>query len=314
MNNINKNLIKILDINTLVISGGGMKGFLFLGAVKLLYELNIIKKFKYFYGTSIGGFVCLCIVLGWEIDEILKFSINFPLDSIIDYNIDSLIENFALVPKINFETIIKKIITYKGFNENITFRELYLHTLKEINFMTFSIKNNESKILNHLNTPDLTIWEGLYMTASLPILIPPYIYNNDIYIDGGIIDNFPIDKIKIENKTKVIGICINPYIPIWSNIEQNINNKDIINYSLELIKICFSLPKKYINTNYIKLNNIDINDMFNFKMNSNSKEKLINIGYNQCLEQITPLLQQIFNEQINLNKSIKYKFSKYNEI
>lgn len=307
----NKDLIKILDINTLVVSGGGMKGFLFIGAIKLLFELDIIKKIKYFYGTSIGGFVILCVVLGWNIDETLKFTINFPIDLMIDFDIDAFIENYGLIPKINFETFIKKIITYKGFNENITFSELYASTSKEINFISYSLKNNDSIVINHINTPDIMVWEGLYMTASLPILIPPYIYNNDIFIDGGIIDNFPIDRVQVNNRSKILGICANSYIPEWHNLEKSILDKDFINYSLELIKIFFTRPKIYLTNNYIKLNNNDLNE-FNFKMNSNSKEKLINIGYLQSKIQIDTILENMFNEQIKSNN--KYKFSTYNEI
>ena len=311
-----KNLIKIIDINTLVISGGGMKGYLFLGAVKLLFELDIIKKIKYFYGTSIGGFVILFIILGWNIDETLKFSIKFPIDLMIEFDIDSFIENYGLIPKINFETFIKKIITYKGFNENITFSELYSITSKELNFISYSLKTNEALVANHINTPNLMIWEGLYMTASLPILIPPYIHDNNIFIDGGIIDNFPIDRVKIENRSKIFGICASPYTPKWSNFEKNIMNKKIINYSLELIKIFFTRAKEYSTNNYIKLDNNNMNE-FDFIMNSSSKEKLINYGYEQSLEQINSIIENIFKEQIksnNIYSSTKYKSSKYNEI
>lgn len=61
---MDKNLIKLLNIDTLVILGGGMKGFLFTGAIKLLSELNILNKIKYYYGTSFGGIIVSCLILG----------------------------------------------------------------------------------------------------------------------------------------------------------------------------------------------------------------------------------------------------------
>lgn len=94
-----KDLVKIIDINSLVISGGGMNGYLFIGVLKLLSELNIINKIKYYYGTSIGGFLIVFLNLGWTIDEILKFTINFPIDSVIEMNINSFLNNFGLIPK-----------------------------------------------------------------------------------------------------------------------------------------------------------------------------------------------------------------------
>lgn len=317
------NLIKIIDINTLVISGGSIKGYLFIGTIKLLFELDIIKKIKYFYGTSFGGILLTCLNLGWNIDEILKFSVNFPIDCIIDCDIDNFINNYGLVPQTNYETIFKQIITYKNFNENITFKELYDQTHKELNLITYSLKDNATVILNHETMPDLMIWQGLYMTAALPVLIPPFEYKNNLYIDGGISENFPIERVKPENKYKTIGISTGRYKTNWNKLKENMINKDILNYleySLELIKILFTKPKLYDIHNCIRLNLIDDNSIFNsidFAIPTCEKQKIINHGYNQSLEQLFDVLNCIHKKQIDQYKSINQnicKFSKYNEI
>jgi len=106
MEKINKNtlnLIKITNINTLVISGGGVSGFLFIGVIKLLFELSIINNIKKYYGTSFGGILITCLNLGWTIDEILKFSINFPISCIIDFDINKFIDNNGLVSIDNYK-------------------------------------------------------------------------------------------------------------------------------------------------------------------------------------------------------------------
>ena len=101
--------IKIVDINTLVISGGAMMGFLLLGTIKLLNEYGILSRIKYYFGTSFGGILVTGLNLGWNLDDLFKFA-NFPLDIMIDLNIDNFIDNYGLIPKINFETLFKKII------------------------------------------------------------------------------------------------------------------------------------------------------------------------------------------------------------
>lgn len=309
-----KDLIKIIDINSLVISGGGMNGYLFLGVIKVLSELNIINKIKYYYGTSIGGFICICLNLGWTIDEILKFTINFPILSVVELNISSFLNNIGLIPKINYETVIKKMIMYKGFNENITFLELYNKTSKELNLITHSLKTNKCVIMNYINTPNIKVWEGLYATTSLPILFPPYINNdnNDIYIDGGIVDNFPINKIKLENKAKVIGICTTSYITNWDTFKNNVINKDIINYSLELIKIFFECQHICDINKCILINNKN-SDSLKINMDNKDKQKLVDIGYQQGKLQINKIIEHLFKEQIKNNYN-KLNFSKFNEI
>ena len=92
-------LIKIVDINTLVTGGGAMKGLLFIGVIKLLFEYQVIKKIKFFYGTSFGAILSTCLILGWNLDEILKIITKFPIDTIINYDLDYFIETYGLVPK-----------------------------------------------------------------------------------------------------------------------------------------------------------------------------------------------------------------------
>lgn len=312
-------LVKIVDINSLVISGGGTKGYLYLGAIKLLADYGILNRIKYYYGTSFGGLIVTALNLGWNLEETIKFSISFPLDCIIDYDIDNFIANYGLVPKINYETIFKKIIKFKGHNENITFKELYVKTSKELHLIAFSLKQNKSIDLNYETTPDLKIWEGLYMTSALPILIPPFEYNNDIYIDGGISENFAMNRVKLENKNKSIGICTGSYKPEWNIITKDLKNKDIIGclkYLMELFKIMFGKNDDFTCKNYITLffdKSTDSLESFNYSINQEDRYKFMQSGYDQSLLQFHDVINTIFKKQIN-NNIYKTSFTKYNEI
>ena len=46
----------------LVISGGGMSGFGFLGILKYLQDIEILYKPKNFLGTSMGSIICFFIM------------------------------------------------------------------------------------------------------------------------------------------------------------------------------------------------------------------------------------------------------------
>lgn len=313
------NLIKIIDINSLVISGGGTKGYLYLGAIKLLFEYGILDKIKYYYGTSFGGLIVTALNLGWNLEETIKFSTGFPLDCIIDYDIDNFITNYGLVPKINYETVFKKIIKFKGHDENITFKELHTKTSKELHLITYSLKQNKIIDLNYDTTPDLKIWEGLYMTSALPILIPPFEYNDDIYIDGGISENFAMNRVKLENINKSIGICTDSYKPNWNVILKDLKDKDIIKYLeylMELFKIMFGKNDEFPRKNYITLffdKSTDMIKTFNYSINQEDRYKFMQSGYDQSISQLHDVIDTIFNGQINDN-AYKKQFSKYNEI
>lgn len=309
---MDKKLIKLLNIDTLVISGGGMKGYLFIGAIKLLYELNILNKIKYYYGTSFGGIIVSCLILGWDFNEIIKFTTNFPINCLFKLDINNFLENYSLIPKENLEIILKKIITFKNYDENITFKQLFDLTNKELNLISYSLKDNKSVVLNHINYPDLKIWEGIYMTASLPILISYYEYNNDFFIDGGISENFAIDRVK-DRLLHTIGISIENSKINLENIKNLSHNKDIISYLkylFDLFNIIISRTKFLDINNTIKLNfDNEFNNInhFNFSLDSETRNKIIDCGYKQSINQINNIVNFLFKEQVKLNKS-KYFF------
>ena len=57
--------------NTLVLSGGGSKGIPMIGALQYLYDHDIIQEFDSFYGSSVGGILCVLIILGYTPRQII---------------------------------------------------------------------------------------------------------------------------------------------------------------------------------------------------------------------------------------------------
>ena len=303
------NLIKIIDINSLVICGGGTKGYLIFGILKLLYEKNILKKIKYFYGTSIGGVFITCLVMGWSINEIYNLIINFPLEKLINYNIKKFLDNNGLISKNKYETLLKKILKYKGFDENITLYDLFKISNLELNLFTYSIKYNKTKCLNYLNTPNLKVWEALFMTTSVPFLFPPYHYDNDLFIDGGILDNYPINWINIKNKNKFIGIYVKPDLLDYYYIFSIFNNKNIIAYMKYIINIFHILILKnnicLDNTFTLNYDSVKYKSHFlDFSLDIDFKKNMINDGYEQAIFQYNDIIEKLFISQVSNLKQI----------
>ena len=311
------NLIKILDINTLVIAGGAVKGYSFLGSLILLEKYGILKKIKYFYGTSIGAILSATVILDWNIDEIYRFTIKYPFENMLNINLNKIVNDYSLVDQKDYEILLKKMISYKNFDPNITLKELYDKTNKEINLITYNMSTCSEEILNYLTYPDLMLWEGLYMTSALPFLFNPYEYKTKTYIDGGIVNNFPIDNVRNENKFKTIGICIDGYIPELKTLQKYITEKNLSNFIAffsemfkiycnqnnkskddQLDKICF----KMFNTSGVNLD---------YPKEESLKVEMIENGYKDSVKQINSVLNHILKNQI---KESFIKTSKYNEV
>ena len=60
-------------IKNLVFSGGGAKGFAYIGVLKALEEFKLTKNIKKIIGVSIGSMFGTLLSLGFNSKELLKF-------------------------------------------------------------------------------------------------------------------------------------------------------------------------------------------------------------------------------------------------
>ena len=96
---------------------------------------------------------------------------------------------------------IKKWIVQAGFDENITFEEL--HEIKELKqngkdlyVVAYNMSCRSSKLFSHKHTPGVSIADAVRASISIPFFFAPHPIVIDgcaqHYMDGGILDNYPI--------------------------------------------------------------------------------------------------------------------------
>lgn len=279
-NNIECNI----EYKNLVISGGGFNGYQFFGIIKYLDENNLLNKIDKFIGVSMGSFINLLIIVGYKYSEIERFLINFDYKKIFDLKLEKILteDNIkGLSNGDNFNKLIKKFLTNKNFNENITFKELFDKTNKNFIIGTTNISTDRGELINHENYPDLPVYVGLRMTSCIPLFFEPIEYNNNYYIDGVMKDNFPIQLIPDEEIQYTIGIVLQSHSDIY-----NIKEMTSLSYLIHLYRILVNehMVKKI--SKYKNLCKIFIvepkTNSFNYDLNIDIREELINFGYNYC--------------------------------
>lgn len=292
----------------IIISSGGNKGISLLGALNEFSIYNPIEKFKYLTGCSFGAIICLLLNINYKIEELndILFKINFK--EFQDCKIINLIEKCGLDEGIKFTNFLKAIILNKNYHSNITFKELYDLTGKILTIVVVNITKGIPEYHNYITTPDLSILLSVRMSANIPILFSPIFYNNNYYIDGGLLDPFPYYYHK---NTEKFGFWL------FSNYEFNfIKNNEVtffndinnsIKYIIDLLKIVHinyikknykKIPKNVIYINF-ELKNLDIDD-FDIKI----EDKLImyNIGKKKV---------NIYLKKLNKKKREKCLLHKY---
>ena len=267
--------------NILVLAGGGMKGIALLGAIKYLEELNLIKDIEVYAGTSIGIIISVLIIIGYTSHDIYKFTKLFDMSKSLEFDINNLFTKYTINDCNNYELILAELLKKKNINPNINLLELYKLTKKKVIGTTVCITTKHTEYISYENYPELNIITFMRMSSSVPFIFPPVIYNDKLYVDGGLTDNFPLElfKDRLEN---VIGINI---ISEYFNIKEI---KDIIDYFLTIMGIFITnniksfTDKKYKNIVYNL--NITNTHTFNFNMNNKDKKNMYMEGYNYMKE------------------------------
>jgi predicted acylesterase/phospholipase RssA len=271
-----KNNTQIKNKTILVVAGGGIKGLAMLGSIKCLYENNLLNNIVKYAGTSIGGLLCGLLYIGYTPYELYKFFLKLDFIKLHKSQFNNLIETFGLDNGNRILSMITKLLNARGYNDNITFKDLFIKTNKKIYITGTCLNDTSAHYFSVDTTPDMPFKIALRITMSLPIYFSPVEYNGNLYIDGGCVDNYPINLFKSEIHN-VLGIYAQNntvYYEKISNFEEYLES--IINsFSYSTIYLINNNYKR--NTIIIKLDNINI---MNLEITEDIKNELFEIGYN----------------------------------
>lgn len=198
-----------MNIECLVLSGGGHVGFIELGQLYYLEEQKIWDKtkIKSIYGTSAGAILACLISLNLDWETINDYMIKRPWDKIYELkmeNILNIVDTKGIYGEEIFIQFLKPLLDALDYSIDITLEEFYNKTNIELNFMSFNITIYKSIVVNYLNFPDIPLYKALHMSCGIPLLFKPVEWKGNIYIDGGVETNYPIENALLNYKEENI--------------------------------------------------------------------------------------------------------------
>ena len=220
-----------MTIKHLVISGGGPSGFVAYGAIKQLaiQKFLDINHLETIYSSSVGSIFGVAITLGYEWDWLDDYFIKRPWNKILEIDPSIFINTFSdkgIYGLEIHEKLLEPLLTAKNLSPNITLREYYEYNNIEIHIFTSDLNKDTplSIDLSYKTHPDLSLVKAVYMSASYPFLFKPLCENGSCFIDGGLLNNYPlrncIENIKMKNNNTDSG----------NNNTDSGNDIDIVNY------------------------------------------------------------------------------------
>jgi NTE family protein len=243
----------------LVLSGGGTRGFAHLGMIAALFDKGI--KPDVISGTSVGSIVGAFIASGKSPEEVMKIfkkgwffkytKLHIPVDGLL--KLDGLKE------------VIQKNIPAKNIED------------LEIPFF-IAVSNLNKGIVEYKNSG--LLGETVLASSSIPILFSPVKLNDHLYVDGGVMDNIPIEPIKNDCE-QIIVSNISPLNPKekFKNLIQITSRTFYMSVNANLNEV-----NKY-GTVFIEPKGIDNFDILSLS----HAEELYELGYQSGVEAISKL-------------------------
>lgn len=199
-------LEKTVDTNIpykyLVFSGGGIKGLSFCGAVDELEKKGILKNITHFAGTSVGSIIASLLAVGFTSQELIDTLTELDFSDIASKSYDVLkdvyeiIENYGLSDGIYMHEFMGKLIEQKTGNKDYTLKQLYDDKQIVLVINSTSLTRGRSVYFYAQNPikeySDIPIRLAVRMSMNIPFLIQPYLYNNELFVDGGVLNNYMI--------------------------------------------------------------------------------------------------------------------------
>ena len=287
-------------IENLVFKGCGVKGIAYAGVLQALEENNILKNIKRCSGTSAGAIVAALVCLNYttaEIKDILNKT-NFKLFK-DNLNIFRLFRRYGLYKGDYFLKWFQQLIINKGFDKNITFKELLEKTNRGLYVFSSNINIRDIQGFSADYTPNVRIAEAVRASMSIPTFFKASTITglDGIYIDGGIAYNYPMsvfdnDFFLIENEPynkRTIGFYLNNVKK--NNVKNNLNFNKPFLYLKELLLTIYEVENINFRKKTHEINRtvfIDDYDIsyLDFNLSDTNKELLYKSGYNSTIDYI----------------------------
>jgi NTE family protein len=241
-----------MTIKHLVIPGGGPMGIQAIGALQHLEKSGFwnINDIKTIYATSAGAIISLLLALKFDWESINDYIILRPWHEAFGVNISQIFEAYS--KKGIFDNSVMKIF-YKPFFEtkdlslDMTMLEFYEYSGIELHFFSLELNSFEIVDINYKTFPDIPVLQSVHMSCAIPMVISPVCFDGKCFVDGGILNNYPI-KYCIENEKnmeEIFGIQ-----NVYEKQENNIVNNEstMLDYVVHFISRLVNNAS--INSNY----------------------------------------------------------------
>ncbi len=220
----------------LVLSGGGAKGLAHIGALKVIEEAGV--KIDYIGGTSMGAIIGALYSSGYSAHQLDSIFQAVDFETLIQDNLPRSAKTFyekedseryaVTLPFDDFKISVPTAIS-RGQNIYNLLVQLLSHVNHISDFkklpipflcIATDVETGKAVVLDKGYLP-----EAIAASGAFPSLFQPVEIGDRVLIDGGVVNNYPIDELKKRGADIIIGV----------DVQDALANRDALQSATEIL-------------------------------------------------------------------------------
>lgn len=277
------------NYKTLVLSGNSTNSVVSLGALHYIYEMNWLKDIQTYVAVSSGTIISVLLSIGYTPIEIISYiCFDQAYKNMPSFNLlNTLVTGHSTISFLPIRNHMEKMIRNQ-ISCIPTLEEMFIKTKKTVVFTVYNLSDHKREYISHTTNPTLSVIDAIHMSCNFPIIFEPFVFENKLYIDGGLSDSFPVEFAINEFESPTLGVCIQNPLPIYDG------NKHKTLVALDLLNIMFSVyTESMLGDKVNRISSLcDIikltqkSNFFNFNSTRNDLLHLFDTGYLKAKNEI----------------------------
>lgn len=292
----------MISFSSLCFSGGALKTLCIIGAIEYLEYSKALVNVKNVIGTSAGSILAFLFTIGYTSSEMTKLAkeilANDYFVSFDALQMCDLFDNYGIDSGTRLEEFLRLALKRKMNRDDITFMELAKVTGKNLIVCVANLTKEKTEYWNVDNKANTSVIKAIRVSCTLPIMYTPMMVNGDMYVDGSLYDNFPIQYFEGKLMKDIFGINITAnnyqktdtflnYITfLLFTVVEKMNDKPINNREKNIITVAF------IDDDFIKMEDLKL------VISEDLIKKFISLGYESTKKRLEEeITQEAFSQK-----------------
>lgn len=237
----------------LALGGGGARGLCHIGVMQVLEELKIHPDLV--AGTSMGGLIGAFVAAGYSSEELATIAGDVRWTKMIDWRVSG------------------RIVSTKGLENWLS--DLLPETFEELELpLILTASNLVDGQIHYFREGDLAT--AIRATTAYPGALEPVAFGDDLLVDGGILNQLPVDGALMLGARRVIAVNATPLVegelhedgsrwrrsPLGA-LREMFRSIDVMQAQLTQARLAFYRPDVLIDP---EIDGVDISDFHKAKL------------------------------------------------